>query len=43
MFTRTVEVTPKSGKARELASTINEKVLLRPFWYRRQNPIRSWH
>ena len=27
MFTRTVEVTPKSGKARELASTINEKVL----------------
>src|SRR6202045_802896 len=27
MFTRTVEVTPKSGKAGELASTINEKVL----------------
>src|SRR5579864_5841920 len=27
MFTRAVEVTPKSGKARELASTINEKVL----------------
>ena len=27
MFTRTVEVTPKSGKARELASTINENVL----------------
>ena len=27
MFTRTVEVTPKSGKARELASTINDKVL----------------
>ena len=27
MFTRTVEVTPKSGKARELASTLNEKVL----------------
>ena len=27
MFTRTVEVTPKSGKVRELASTINEKVL----------------
>jgi len=27
MFTRTVEVTPKSGKARELANTINEKVL----------------
>ncbi len=29
MFTRTVEVTPKSGKARELANTINEKVLPR--------------
>ena len=27
MFTRTVDVTPKSGKARELASTINDKVL----------------
>ena len=27
MFTRTVEVTPKSGKARELASIINDKVL----------------
>ena len=27
MFTRTVEVTSKSGKARELASTINGKVL----------------
>jgi hypothetical protein len=27
MFARTVEVTPKSGKARELANTINEKVL----------------
>ena len=27
MFTRTVEVTPKSGKARELANTINDKVL----------------
>ena len=27
MFTRTVEITPKSGKARELASTINDKVL----------------
>ena len=27
MFTRTVEVTAKSGKARELTSTINEKVL----------------
>src|SRR5260370_1139332 len=27
MFTRTVEVTPKSGKARELASTVNNKVL----------------
>jgi heme-degrading monooxygenase HmoA len=27
MFTRTVEVTPKSGKARELVNTINEKVL----------------
>ena len=27
MFTRTVEVKPKSGKARELANTINEKVL----------------
>ena len=27
MFTRTVEVTPKSGKAPELASTINDKVL----------------
>jgi heme-degrading monooxygenase HmoA len=27
MFTRTVEVTAKSGKARELANTINEKVL----------------
>ncbi|MGA8312529.1 MAG: antibiotic biosynthesis monooxygenase [Terriglobales bacterium] len=27
MFTRTVEVTSKSGKARELASTINDKVL----------------
>ena len=27
MFTRTVEITAKSGKARELASTINEKVI----------------
>jgi heme-degrading monooxygenase HmoA len=27
MFTRTVEVTAKSGKARELATIINEKVL----------------
>ena len=27
MFTRTVEVTAKSGKARELTNTINEKVL----------------
>jgi heme-degrading monooxygenase HmoA len=27
MFTRTVEVTTKSGKARELAKTINDKVL----------------
>ena len=27
MFTRTVEVTSKSGKARELASTINDKAL----------------
>ena len=27
MFTRTVEVTPKSGKARELANIINDKVL----------------
>jgi heme-degrading monooxygenase HmoA len=27
MFTRTVEVTAKSGKARELAKTINDKVL----------------
>ena len=27
MFTRTVEVTSKSGKARELTSTINDKVL----------------
>lgn len=27
MFTRTVEVTPKSGKARELTTLINEKVL----------------
>jgi heme-degrading monooxygenase HmoA len=27
MFTRTVEVTPKSGKARELSNTINDKVL----------------
>lgn len=27
MFTRTVEVTTKSGKARELATTINDKVL----------------
>jgi len=27
MFTRTVEVTAKSGKARELANTINDKVL----------------
>jgi hypothetical protein len=26
MFTRTVEVTAKSGKARELANTINDKV-----------------
>ena len=27
MFTRVVEVTTKSGKARELTNTINEKVL----------------
>ena len=27
MFTRTVEVTPKSGKAQELASLIDDKVL----------------
>ena len=27
MFTRTVEVTPQSGKARELSNTINDKVL----------------
>jgi heme-degrading monooxygenase HmoA len=27
MFTRIVEVTSKSGKARELANTINDKVL----------------
>ena len=27
MFTRTVEVTTKSGKARELATVINDKVL----------------
>ena len=27
MFTRTVEVTTKSGKGRELANTINDKVL----------------
>jgi heme-degrading monooxygenase HmoA len=27
MFTRTVEVTAKSGKARELATIINDKVL----------------
>ena len=27
MFTRTVEVTPKSGKARELANIINDKAL----------------
>ena len=27
MFTRTVELTTKSGKARELANTINDKVL----------------
>lgn len=27
MFTRAVEVTPKPGKVRELASTINDKVL----------------
>jgi len=27
MFTRTVEVTSKSGKARELANIINDKVL----------------
>ncbi len=27
MFTRIVEMTTKAGKARELASTINEKVL----------------
>jgi heme-degrading monooxygenase HmoA len=27
MFTRTVEVTAKSGKARELATVINDKVL----------------
>ena len=27
MFTRVVEITCKSGKARELSSTINEKVL----------------
>jgi len=27
MFTRTVEVTTKSGKAKELSNTINERVL----------------
>jgi len=27
MFTRTVEVTAKSGKAKELSNTINDKVL----------------
>lgn len=27
MFTRTVEVAAKSGKAKELSNTINEKVL----------------
>ena len=27
MFTRVVEITCKSGKAKELSSTINEKVL----------------
>ena len=27
MFTRTVEVTTKSGKAKELSNTINDKVL----------------
>ena len=27
MFTRTVEVTTKSGKAKELSNTINKKVL----------------
>jgi len=27
MFTRTVELTPKSGRARELANIINDKVL----------------
>ena len=27
MFTRTVEVTTKSGKAKELSNTINEKVV----------------
>jgi|SRR5882762_10550294 len=27
MFTRIVEVTPKSGKAKELSNTINDKVL----------------
>ena len=27
MFTRSVEVTPKSGKARELTNIINDKVL----------------
>ena len=53
MFTRTVEVTPKSGKVRELASTINDKVLPilkkqagfvdQTLLYRTRNPIRSWH
>lgn len=27
MFTRTVEVTTKSGKAKELSNTINDKVV----------------
>ena len=53
MFTPTVEVTTKSGKGRELANTINDKVLpilknkpdslMRPFWYRMPNPIAFWH
>jgi hypothetical protein len=53
MFTRTVEVTAKSGKARELAKSINDKVLpilkkqaglwMRPFWSRMRSLIACWH
>jgi hypothetical protein len=50
MFTRTVEVTTQSGKAKELSNTLNDKVLpilkrqdlwMRPFCYRIQNRIVS--